>query len=133
MGADIILFLARSLANSDKSDDDDDEDYFEQGGGGKRPDNVDYDAYGNPKTNMTCFNHIAQALRLIASRSRHGPTLLVIDDIQLLFRERMPLHQLYDGIPDVFAWFMKCEAEGVLDVVFCSSEKSAVSALKRCK
>ncbi|KAI9353732.1 hypothetical protein BDR26DRAFT_849120 [Obelidium mucronatum] len=80
---------------------------------------------------MRPFTHIAQALRLIASRSKAGPCLLVIDDIQLLFRERIALTDRYDGIPEVFEWLLKCQVEGILDVTFCSSEKSAVGAIKR--
>ncbi|KAJ3300220.1 hypothetical protein HDU76_006139, partial [Blyttiomyces sp. JEL0837] len=84
-----------------------------------------------PQVDMTLLNHVAQALRLIAAGSKAGPTLLVIDDVQLLFRERTPLTEKYDGIPEVFAWLLRCELEGILDVVFCSSEKSAVGAIKR--
>ncbi|KAJ3022398.1 UNVERIFIED_CONTAM: hypothetical protein HDU68_009170 [Siphonaria sp. JEL0065] len=81
--------------------------------------------------NMRSFNHIAQSLRLIAARCKAGPVLLIIDDIQLLFRERVALTDRYDGIPEIFEWLLKCEVEGILDVTFCSSEKSAIGALKR--
>lgn len=80
---------------------------------------------------MSVLEHIAQALRLISSKSRAGPTVLVIDDVQLLFRERAPLSDKYEGIPEVFSWLLKCEMEGILSVVMCSSEKSAVGGIKR--
>ncbi|KAI8607680.1 hypothetical protein BC830DRAFT_93099 [Chytriomyces sp. MP71] len=80
---------------------------------------------------MTILHHIAQALRLIASRCKAGPPILVIDDIQLLFRERVALTDRYDGIPEIFEWLLRCEVEGILDVIFCSSEKSAVGGIKR--
>ncbi|TPX70294.1 hypothetical protein CcCBS67573_g06577 [Chytriomyces confervae] len=81
--------------------------------------------------NMKPLNHIAQALRLIAARSKSGPTILVLDDVQLLFRERIALTDRYDGIAEIFEWFLRCEVEGILDVIFCSSEKSAVGGIKR--
>ncbi|ORY42352.1 hypothetical protein BCR33DRAFT_739349 [Rhizoclosmatium globosum] len=80
---------------------------------------------------MRAFHHISQALRLIAARCKAGPVMLIIDDIQLLFKERNALTDKYDGIPEVFDWLLRCEVEGILDVTFCSSEKSAVGAIKR--
>ncbi|KAJ3131936.1 hypothetical protein HK100_005875 [Physocladia obscura] len=81
---------------------------------------------------MTPFHHIAQALRVIASGAKSvAPVLLVIDDVQLLFRDRAALTEQYEGIPQVFEWLLRCDVEGILDVVFCASEKSAVGALKR--
>ncbi|KAJ3327432.1 hypothetical protein HDU76_011807, partial [Blyttiomyces sp. JEL0837] len=86
----------------------------------------------NILADMTYLDHVAQALRLIASRSSEGPTLIVIDDIQLLFRgSKSPLVDKYDGIEEVFAWLLACETEGILEVVLSTSEKSAVKAVKR--
>ncbi|KAI9347928.1 hypothetical protein DFJ73DRAFT_835847 [Zopfochytrium polystomum] len=80
---------------------------------------------------MTVLEHIAQALRVIKAKSKAGPVMLVIDDVQLLFRERLPLTDKYEGIAEVFGWLLKCETEGILDVIMCSSDKSAVGAIKR--
>ncbi|KAJ3193428.1 hypothetical protein HK101_004860 [Irineochytrium annulatum] len=91
----------------------------------------DEDDDGTAIVDMTLFDHIAQALRLIASKSKHGPVLLVIDDVQLLFRERSPLAEKYDAIPEIFNWLLAAEKEGILDAVLCCSEKSAVGAIKR--
>ncbi|KAJ3094375.1 hypothetical protein HDU97_008177 [Phlyctochytrium planicorne] len=85
------------------------------------------------KMDMSRLDHVAQALRLIAAKSKHGPTLLVMDDVQLLFRERKALSNRYEGIAEVFAWCLRCEGEGILDFVMCSSEKSAVGGIKRLK
>ncbi|KAJ3412676.1 hypothetical protein HDV05_000367 [Chytridiales sp. JEL 0842] len=85
------------------------------------------------QVDLTLLSHVAQALRLIASQSPSGPVLLVIDDIQLLFHQRLPLWEKYDGIPEVLGWLLRADQEGILDVVFCSSEKSAVGAIKRLK
>ncbi|KAJ3075936.1 hypothetical protein HDU98_006445 [Podochytrium sp. JEL0797] len=76
------------------------------------------------------FLHLAHSLRLIAQRSKAGPVVLIIDDIQLLFRNRVALVDKYDGIAEVFEWLLRCEVEGILEVTFCSSEKSAVAGIK---
>ncbi|KAI8850450.1 hypothetical protein BC829DRAFT_488787 [Chytridium lagenaria] len=106
-----------------------------QRGSGSADDNDD-DEDDSPYPGLVdtaVLDHIAQALRLIAAKSRHGPTLFVLDDVQLLFRERMALQDRYDGIPELFSWFLRCEGEGILDCVMCSSEKSVVGAIKRLK
>jgi hypothetical protein len=95
------------------------------------PEDDDNDYLRSP-VDMTLLDHVTQALRLIASRSPAGPVLLVVDDIQLLFHQRSALTEKYDAIPEVFNWLLKAETEGILDVVMCSSEKSAVGAIKRC-
>ncbi|KAJ3204951.1 hypothetical protein HDU67_009202 [Dinochytrium kinnereticum] len=108
--------LDATPSNADADDDDDDDDASSP--------------YGRPM-DMTNLEHIAQALRLIAAKSKHGPTLFVLDDVQLLFRERAALSEKYDGIGEVFGWLLRCEREGILDCVLCSSEKSAVGGVKR--
>ncbi|EGF80798.1 hypothetical protein BATDEDRAFT_88124 [Batrachochytrium dendrobatidis JAM81] len=45
-----------------------------------------YDANGDPLNMLSAsFDHITEALRLIRAKSRYGPTLLVIDNLELLF------------------------------------------------
>ncbi|KAJ3378465.1 hypothetical protein HDU84_007553 [Entophlyctis sp. JEL0112] len=83
-----------------------------------------------PDVDIRAFKHIEQAFRLIAKGSKSGPVLLLLDDIQLLFSDRTPLTQKYDGIPDVFDWLLHCQNEGILDVIFCTSEKSTAAAVK---
>ncbi|KND03771.1 uncharacterized protein SPPG_01228 [Spizellomyces punctatus DAOM BR117] len=77
------------------------------------------------------FSDISQALRLFRPASAAGPPLLVIDDIQLLFHNYLPLDDRYNGIEDAFQWLLQCESEGILDVVFCSSEKSVLAGIRR--
>ncbi|KAJ3111666.1 hypothetical protein HDU96_005480 [Phlyctochytrium bullatum] len=116
-GGEMQLNSADSAAHEEDDDDDeDDEDDYRRGRTG---------------ADLTILEHVAQALRLIAAKSKNGPTLFVMDDVQLLFRDRQPLYERYDGIAEVFSWLLKCESEGILDVVLCSSEKSTIAAIKR--
>ncbi|KAI9002234.1 hypothetical protein BC832DRAFT_108961 [Gaertneriomyces semiglobifer] len=76
------------------------------------------------------FSSIEQALRLIKQAQQSSPPLLVIDDVQLLFHDHLPLTEVYLGIREAFDWMAKCEQEGLLDLVFCSSDKSVLAALR---
>ncbi|TPX33202.1 hypothetical protein SmJEL517_g03856 [Synchytrium microbalum] len=87
----------------------------------------------DPSAPYLQFAHIAHALRLIRSRSPAGPTLIAIDDVQLLFENGVPRSDVYDDIESVLQWLLACEAEGFLDVILCGSEKSVLQSLKRCK
>ncbi|KAJ3277829.1 hypothetical protein HK104_002936, partial [Borealophlyctis nickersoniae] len=79
---------------------------------------------------LDSFTHITQSLRLIASASRHGPTLIVIDDVQLLFKDHRP-SDVYVDVPELFGWLHERAVEGSLQVVLCSSRKSTVAAVRR--
>ncbi|KAL2919300.1 hypothetical protein HK105_200943 [Polyrhizophydium stewartii] len=91
-----------------------------------------YDPDGSP-LDMTAvgFEHITDALRHIRAKSRYGPTLVVIDNLQLLFDEREPIAEIYSAFYTSFRWLLKCENEGILDIIFCSSSKSVMPAMRR--
>ncbi|KAJ8329091.1 hypothetical protein QVD99_004802 [Batrachochytrium dendrobatidis] len=91
-----------------------------------------YDANGDPLNMLSAsFDHITEALRLIRAKSRYGPTLLVIDNLELLFNGREPLVDTYLAFMSSFTWMLQCESEGILDLIFCSSSKSVMPAMKR--
>ncbi|KAJ3158405.1 hypothetical protein HDU86_002874 [Geranomyces michiganensis] len=76
---------------------------------------------------------ISEALRLVASASTStAPSpLLIVDDIQLVFHSHRLLVERYAGLEETFDWFLQCTNEGLLDVVLCSSEKSALAGIRR--
>ncbi|KAH9267601.1 hypothetical protein BASA84_000578 [Batrachochytrium salamandrivorans] len=91
-----------------------------------------YDADGEPLDMLAAsLNHVAEALRHIRAKSRYGPALLVIDNLQLLFKDHEPLVDIYSAFISSFSWLLQCETEGVLDIIFCSSCKSVMPAMKR--
>ncbi|KAI8591623.1 hypothetical protein BDZ88DRAFT_27511 [Geranomyces variabilis] len=75
---------------------------------------------------------ISEALRLVASSiNTNAPPLLIVDDIQLVFHNHRLLIDRYGGMEETFNWFLQCTADGLLDVVLCSSEKSALAGIRR--
>ncbi|KAJ3014767.1 hypothetical protein HKX48_004972 [Thoreauomyces humboldtii] len=79
------------------------------------------------------LSDITKALRYLPPGSYGKPPLLVIDDVQLLFSNHILLHERYSSLDEAFAWFLECEREQLLEVIFCSSEKSALAGLRRLK
>ncbi|TPX57008.1 hypothetical protein PhCBS80983_g04141 [Powellomyces hirtus] len=100
--------------------------------GYKRPADLNTTDEDDGEDIMHVLMQISQAIRHIAP-AFSAPTLLVIDDIQLLFHNHRLLHDRYTGLDETFQWFLQCEAEGILDVILCSSEKSALAGIRRLK
>ncbi|KAI8924910.1 hypothetical protein BC831DRAFT_436257 [Entophlyctis helioformis] len=92
-----------------------------------------YDHDGNPlDMSAVSFDHVVEALRLIRGKSRYGPTLLVIDNLQVIFNDQQEsVSEIHAAFNASFQWLLYCETEGILDTIFCSSSKSVMLALKR--
>ncbi|KAJ1566437.1 hypothetical protein HK405_009817, partial [Cladochytrium tenue] len=68
----------------------------------------------NAVVDMTMLTHVAQALRIIASKSTAGPVLLVIDDTSG-FCSRIECHyEKYEGIVEVFNWLLRKREQSFL-------------------
>ncbi|KAJ3395662.1 hypothetical protein HDU92_005288 [Lobulomyces angularis] len=75
------------------------------------------------------FAYISQALTILRENLQRPP-LLVIDDVQLLFKKHSVLEEKYNDISETFQWLLNCQIKDLLDVVLCSSEKSVLTALR---
>jgi len=86
----------------------------------------------HPRLLSEAFKEIETVLQYICLRSNTGPVLFILDDIQLLFNEQELVSQ-YDSALTILQWILKCQKNGLMDVVFCSSERSVITSIKKCK
>ncbi|RUS16672.1 hypothetical protein BC937DRAFT_90938 [Endogone sp. FLAS-F59071] len=82
---------------------------------------------GSPNV-IQAFRHIVQALRTIRARNRGRPSLLVIDEAQLLLTEGA-----LDGddTEQTMEFLGVCEEEGLLEVVMCGTEDPVETMLQK--
>jgi hypothetical protein len=74
---------------------------------------------------------IETVLKIVKSKS--CPVTLVIKNIHLLFNDSESNNSQYDKINEIFAWLLKNEKEGLLEVILCNSGTSLISALRKFK
>jgi len=86
----------------------------------------------HPRLLSDAFKEIETVLQYICLRSNTGPVLFILDDIQLLFNEQELVTQ-YDCALTILQWLLKCQKNGLLDVIFCSSERSVITSVKKLK
>jgi len=86
----------------------------------------------HPRLLSDAFKEIETVLQYICLRSDTGPVLFILDDIQLLFNEQELVGQ-YDCALTILQWLLKCQKNGLLDVIFCSSERSVITSVKKLK
>jgi len=74
---------------------------------------------------------IETVLNIIKTKSY--PVTLIIKNINLLFNEDESNNIHYDKINEIFAWLLKNEKEGLLEVILCNSSHSLISTLRKLK
>lgn len=74
---------------------------------------------------------IETVLKIVKAKSH--PVTLIIKNINLLFSDTESNVSQYDKINEIFAWLLKNEKEGLLEVILCNSSHSLVSALRKFK
>jgi len=74
---------------------------------------------------------IETVLKIVKDKSQ--PVTLVIKNIHLLFNDTETNSSHYDKINEIFAWLLKNEKEGLLEVIFCNSGHSLISVLRKFK
>jgi len=88
--------------------------------------------YLHPRLLSEAFKEIETVLQYICLRSNTGPVLFILDDIQLLFDDQELVGQ-YDCVLMILNWILKCQKNGLMDIVFCSSERSVITSVKKLK
>jgi hypothetical protein len=88
--------------------------------------------YLHPRLLSDAFKEIETVLQYICLRSNTGPVLFILDDIQLLFNEQ-ELVGTYDCALTILNWILKCQKNGLMDIIFCSSERSVITCVKKLK
>lgn len=88
--------------------------------------------YLHPRLLSEAFKEIETVLQYICLRSNTGPVLFILDDIQLLFDDQELVGQ-YDCALMILNWILKCQKNGLMDIVFCSSERSVITNVKKLK
>jgi len=88
--------------------------------------------YLHPRLLSDALKEIETVLQYICLRSNTGPVLFILDDIQLLFNEQELVGQ-YDCALTILNWILKCQKNGLMDIVFCSSERSVITSVKKLK
>ncbi|ORX72523.1 hypothetical protein BCR32DRAFT_285771 [Anaeromyces robustus] len=88
--------------------------------------------YLHPRLLSEAFKEIETVLQYICLRSNTGPVLFILDDIQLLFNEQELVGQ-YDCALTILQWLLKCQKNGLMDMIFCSSERSVITCVKKLK
>jgi len=74
---------------------------------------------------------IETVLKIVKAKSY--PVTLIIKNINLLFNDAESNISQYDKINEIFAWLLKNEKEGLLEVILCNSGHSLISALRKFK
>ena len=59
--------------------------------------------------------------------------ILAIDDLQMLFGKSGLCTANHDHVEEILEWLVKEQKCGLLDVILCTSAKSVLGALSRCK
>jgi len=77
------------------------------------------------------LDEIETVLKIVKAKSY--PVTLVIKNIHLLFNDSESINSQYDKINEIFAWLLKNEKDGLLEVILCNSGSSLISALRKCK
>ena len=77
------------------------------------------------------LDEIETVLKVVKSKSY--PVTLIIKNINLLFNNSESNISQYDKINEIFAWLLKNEKNGLLEVILCNSGQSLISALRKCK
>ncbi|ORX41656.1 hypothetical protein BCR36DRAFT_363905, partial [Piromyces finnis] len=77
------------------------------------------------------LNEIETVLKIVKAKS--FPVTLVIKNIHLLFNDSGSNNSQYDKINEIFAWLLKNEKEGLLEVILCNSGTSLVSVIRKFK
>jgi hypothetical protein len=86
----------------------------------------------HPRLLSQALKEIETVLQYICLRSNTGPVLFILDDIQLLFNEQELVSQ-YDCALTILQWLLKCQKNGLMDIVLCSSERSVITSVKKLK
>jgi len=77
------------------------------------------------------LDEIETVLKIVKAKSY--PVTLVIKNIHLLFNDSESINSQYDKINEIFAWLLKNEKDGLLEVILCNSGSSLISALRKFK
>jgi hypothetical protein len=89
-------------------------------------------ATSQQKAKVKNVDYIMEALRIIHKFNNRAATLLIIEDLELLFEEQAD--QLdKQTLATLFMWLLESQREGILDVVLSCTDKSLLPILSESK